>query len=231
MPRTIAIVEDDPDQLTNYADALRRRGYAVQTYATRPDAEAGFAQVLPDLAILDIVLGDEIDGGFTLCRHLMSKAPRLPVIFLTDRSSEVDKVSGLLLAWDYVPKPISLEFLVAMVATLFRILAGAGEPGDEERGHRRGALEIDLRRVRITWRDTPVRLTVTEFDIVFQLARRPGHVVTYQALMEATRQTIVTKNTIATHVRRIRDKFAALDPAFACIENEYGLGYRWRESA
>jgi len=227
--KTIAIVEDDQDQLTNYADALAKRGYAVQTYADRRAAEEGIAQDPPDLVILDIVLGSEMDGGFHLCRTLLATAPELPVIFLTDRSSEIDAVSGLLLAWDYVTKPITLEFLAAKVAALFRILDAKYAQHDETEILRAGPLTIDENRVTVEWRGQRVKLTVTEFEMLVRLVRRPGHVITYDALMESTRQTIVTKNTINTHVRRIRDKFLAIDSEFPCIENEYGLGYRWRE--
>ncbi len=227
VPKTIAIVEDDADQLQNYADALRTRGYAVQTYGSRAEAEAGFAERLPDLAILDIVLHDEVDGGFELSRTLLRLAPHLPVIFLTDRSSEVDKVAGLLLAWDYVPKPITLDFLAAKVAALFRIIETKTKQASSDPILRRGPLVIDEARVTVEWQGARLRLTVTEFEILLRLVKHPGHVVTYDALMDATRQMIVTKNTITTHIRRIRDKFTAIEPTFARIENEYGLGYRW----
>ena len=229
MPRTIAIVEDDPDQRANYTEALQNRGYHVVAYGSRAEAEAGFGEHLPDLVILDIILGAEPDAGFELCRSLLSRAPGLPVIFLTDRQSEIDKVSGLLLAWDYVPKPITLEYLAAKVAALFRIFDAKADHSPGDGVLRRGPLLVDELRVAVHWRDTPVKLTVTEFEMLLRLVQRPGHVMTYDALMDATRQTIVTKNTINTHVRRIREKFTAVDPEFACIENEYGLGYRWRE--
>ncbi|MEK9587182.1 MAG: response regulator [Gammaproteobacteria bacterium] len=112
MAKNIVIVEDDPDQRNNYIDAIGKKGYSVRGFSSRPEALAGFDEALPDLVILDIILGDEVDAGFELCRDLLSRAPNLPVIFLTERIAEIDKISGLRLgAWDYLPKPISLDYL------------------------------------------------------------------------------------------------------------------------
>ena len=83
MAKRIAIVEDDPDQQSNYVDAITRKGYEVIAYSSRDDAIAGFEKELPELVILDIILGDEVDAGFEICRELLSRAPSLPVIFLT----------------------------------------------------------------------------------------------------------------------------------------------------
>ena len=111
MAKRIAIVEDDPDQRNNYVDAIIKKGYEVYAYSNREQALQGFDNELPDLAILDIILGDEVDAGFEICRELLSKAPTLPVIFLTERIAEIDKISGLRLgAWDYLPKPISVSY-------------------------------------------------------------------------------------------------------------------------
>ena len=107
MAKRIAIVEDDPDQRANYADAISKKGYSVSAYGSRVEALSGFDAELPDLVILDIILGEEIDAGFQLCRDLLAREPNLPVIFLTERIDEIDKISGLRLgAWDYLPKPI-----------------------------------------------------------------------------------------------------------------------------
>ena len=122
MAKTIAIVEDDPDQRANYSDAIIMKGYKVNAYGSREEALEGFDQALPDLVILDIILGEEVDAGFQLCRDLLARAPSLPVIFLTERINEIDKISGLRLgAWDYLPKPISLDYLAERISSLLRI--------------------------------------------------------------------------------------------------------------
>ncbi len=231
MPKTIAIVEDEPDQRRNYADALRDRGYRVDAYERRDEALGAFEKGLPDMAILDIVLGAELDGGFDICRALIAKRPSMPIIFLTDRVDETDKISGLRMgAWDYEVKPVSLKFLCEKVATLFRIMdirnQGQGEKSQDD-VKTVGALEIDEREMRITWQDKPVELTLTQFRIVAGLARRPGAVLTYDQLMESAMQSIVTNNTVNTHIRNIRQKFHVIDPGFKCIENVTALGYKW----
>src|SRR5437879_13818278 len=95
MPRRIAIVEDDAAIRANYADALRKHGYEVSAFGARGEAMAAFRSRFPDLAVIDIGLGDEPDGGFTLCRELRALAPTLPIFFLTPRAPDLAAVSGL----------------------------------------------------------------------------------------------------------------------------------------
>ena len=231
MPKVIAIVEDDPDQRENYRDAITKKGYEVRAYGSREDALAGFDTGLPDLVILDIILGEEVDAGFELCRDLLARSPDLPVIFLTERIDEIDKISGLRLgAWDYLPKPISLDYLAERIASLLRINAarsqgGAGSQGSSAR--RIGDLLLDQDALLVSWRGMPISLSGTEFRMLAKLVRVPGHAVSYETLMNATMQSLVTNNTINTHMRNIRKKFERADADFACIKSEYGYGYRW----
>ena len=109
MKRTVAIVEDEPAIRDNYAAAFTREGYVVRTYPNRSQAMTAFAARLPDLAVIDISLEDEPEGGFELCRQLRSLSAELPIIFLTARDSELDAVSGLRLgADDFLTKDLSL---------------------------------------------------------------------------------------------------------------------------
>jgi two-component system OmpR family response regulator len=231
MAKRIAIVEDDPDQRANYTDAITKKGYDVTAYASRQEALEGIDQQLPDLAILDIILGDEVDAGFQLCRDLLTKAPSLPVIFLTERIDEIDKISGLRLgAWDYLPKPISLDYLAERISSLLRIdevrsSAASGETSATAR--QIGDLSLDQDALLVSWRGQRIDLSGTEFRMLAKLVRVPGHAVSYETLMNATMQSLVTNNTINTHMRNIRKKFEKVDPEFACIKSEYGFGYRW----
>jgi len=93
MARRIAIVEDEPFIRQNYADVLRKHGYEVAAYGTRPEALQAFRTQLPSLALIDVGLADEMDGGFTLCRELRSLSPMLPIIFLSARDSDFVAVS------------------------------------------------------------------------------------------------------------------------------------------
>ena len=229
MARNIAVVEDDPDQRDNYADALSSHGYSVLTYGNRSDALRAFRESLPDLVVLDIMLEDEMDGGFDLCRDLRVMSPKLPIIFLTARDSDIDRVSGLRLdAWDYLTKPISLQFLAVRVSSLFRIVDTMNKPTTQQAIVHLGALQLDPNCMAVRWDGRPLSLTLTEFWLVEALARRPGNVKSYDTLMQVTRQSYVEKNTINGYVRRLRKKFKEIDPNFSMIETVFGIGYRWR---
>ena len=185
---------------------------------------------MPDLAILDIILGDEVDAGFQLCRDLLVRAPTLPVIFLTERIGEIDKISGLRLgAWDYLPKPISLDYLAERISSLLRIneVRNATSAKESTTARRVGDLSLDQEALLVSWKNQPINLSGTEFRMLAKLVRVPGHAVSYETLMNATMQSLVTNNTINTHMRNIRKKFEKIDADFACIKSEYGYGYRW----
>ena len=231
MSKTIAIVEDDPAIRANYADAVRRHGYEVAAYASRPEALAAFKNRLPDLAIIDIGLGDEPDGGFELCRSLRGMSARLPILFLTARDSDFDIVSGLRLgADDYLTKDISLPHLMARIAALFRRVEALSDAAPEEEILERGPLTLDAKRLSIHWRGVPVDLTLTEFWMIHTLAKFPGHVKDRDQLMRDAK-LVVDEGTITSHIKRIRRKFLAVDAGFDCIDTVYGMGYRWQADA
>ena len=231
MGRRIAIVEDDPGIRANYSDALTRHGYDVAVYANRKDAEAAFGSRVPELAIIDIGLGAEVDGGFELCRRLRTLSATVPIVFLTARDSDFDVVSGLRLgADDYLTKDVSLPHLLARIAALFRRMDALTAAPVAEDVLERGPLTLDVKRMTARWNDAPVELTVTEFWIVHSLARLPGHVKTRDQLMRDANM-VVDEGTITSHIKRIRRKIAVIDPRFDGVESVYGMGYRWRGSA
>ncbi len=230
MGRQIAIVEDEPSIAANYRDTLQRQGFAVSLYANRQDAWQHFEQRLPDLAIIDVGLDDEIEGGFELCRDLRAKAPELPIVFLTARDSELDVISGLRLgADDYLTKDISQAQMMARIHALLRRVDALRQPVLEEHVMERGELSINLERMTVSWARQLIDLTVTEFWIIHALARHPGHVKNRQQLMDAA-NVVLDDNTITSHVKRIRRKFQRADQTFDAIETAYGMGYRWKAS-
>ena len=227
MSRRIAIVEDEPAIAENYRDAFQRYGYSVSLYRDRPSALAGFRLGLPDLAVIDVGLGDEFEGGFDLCRELSTMAPELPIVFLTARDDELDVISGLRLgADDYLTKDISIAHMMARVHALLRRVELTSKPREQDETLERGALHINLDRMSVSWQQASIDLTVTEFWIVHCLARHPGQVRNRQQLMDAAR-TVLDNNTVTSHIKRIRKKFQAVDAGFTSIETAYGMGYRW----
>jgi two-component system OmpR family response regulator len=228
MSRRIAIVEDDAAIRANYAEALRRHGFEVSAYAGRNEALGALRVRLPDLALIDIGLGSDVDGGFALCRDLRALSAALPIIFLTARDSDFDVVAGLRLgADDYLTKDVSLPHLLARIAALFRRAEVGPEPGAAEERLERGALELDLKRFSVRWRDAAIPLTLTEFWMVHALAKFPGHVKSREQLMHDAR-LVVDEGTITSHIKRVRKKFLAVDPQFEAIDTVYGIGYRWK---
>ena len=180
---------------------------------------------MPDLAILDIILGSEVGGGFEVCRELKRRSPLIPVIFLTTRGDELDKIYGLQLgAWDYQTKPVSLDFLITRVESLFRIKQSSSNHLAETRTV--GNLELNHANMRVTWKRSPVELTPTEFDILSALIMHPDG-ASIDDLVKATKQGLVEDNTINTHILHIRKKLKRIDPDFNCIKTRYGFGYCW----
>lgn len=228
MPRSIAIVEDEPLIRANYVEALSRAGYEVRGHASRVEAENAFAQRMPELVIIDVGLGDEPEGGFDLCRNLRAKAPTLPIIFLTARDSDFDVISGLRLgADDYLAKDVSFHQLAARISALFRRMEALRKPAAADSVHEQGRLRIESERMRVTWNGTEVPLTVTEFWMVHTLVRFPGHVKSREQLMRDA-QVVVDDATITSHIKRIRRKFIAIDASFDAIDTVHGAGYRWK---
>lgn len=229
MAKTIAIVEDEPAIRENYAAALRKQGYEVEMYPNRLKALDAFNKKLPDLALLDIGLESEVDGGFELCRSLRSISTTLPIIFLTARDSDLDIISGLRLgADDYLTKDISIPNLCARIAAFFRRQELLSGPPMENTLVERGKLVLDMDRFSVHWSGQPVDLTLTEFWMVHTLSLHPGHVKNREQLMQEAK-IVVDDATITSHIKRIRKKFQVVDKSFDCIDTVYGMGYRWVE--
>lgn len=230
MPRHIAIVEDELTIAANYCEALTRQGFKVQHYIDRPTALAGFSNALPDLAIIDVGLGEEIEGGFDLCRQLREMAPKLPIIFLTARDSELDMISGLRLgADDYLTKDISQAHMLARIIALFRRVDAMRVDHDQSQDMviERDDLQLNLDRMNALWNSQELDLTITELWMLHALVKNPGHVKNRQQLMDAA-NVVLDDNTITSHIKRIRKKFLRIDPEFDKISTAYGMGYRWQ---
>jgi two-component system response regulator ChvI len=227
----VAVVDDEQNIRETVGYALKREGYQVDLY---PDGQAAwekFGKALPDVLVLDIVM-PRMDG-LELCRRLRAKTEVLPIIFLTSRDEELDRVLGLELGGDdYLVKPFAVRELLARVKVLFRRLAllerSTAEPEEKLEV---GELELNLARYQASWKGELLPLTVTEFLLLQALARRPGHVKSRGRLMEECypNDAYVSERTIDSHVKRLRKKFVQVDPEFDAIDTVYGVGYRYRD--
>ena len=226
--RIVAVVEDEVALRENYVSLLQDYGYVVWQFSNRMTAIERFEQELPDLALIDIGLELELDGGFRLCQQIRGLSKSLPIIFLTARDGDIDTISGLRLgADDYLSKDISLAHLMARIDALFRRLELQETSAPQSDNLRCQALELDLRQMRAQWQGQNLGLTVTEFWMLHSIAQRPGHVKSREQLMDDSKM-VVDDSTITSHIKRIRKKFIRIDMAFDAIETVYGMGYRWR---
>ena len=230
----ILVVDDDPHLRDVVVYTLQREGHGV---TTAHDGREALAALLPpspkafDLVVLDILM-PEVDG-LEVCRRLRA-SPRahVPVVFLSSRDEEIDKVLGLEMGGDdYVTKPFSPRELAARVKAVLRRAEAASAPAiDACAALRVGPVSVDLARHEVRCRDGLLKLTVTEFGLLASLMERPGVVLTRAQLMERAYayDNLITERTIDTHVKRVRRKFrdAGHDP----IETVHGVGYKLREA-
>ncbi|MBM3554152.1 MAG: response regulator transcription factor [Alphaproteobacteria bacterium] len=223
MRRRIALVDDDRDLLAALTVGLEAAGFEVATYRSGEAALAGLAAQPADLVVLDIKMPG-LDGLETLRR--LRQVSDVPALFLTSKDAEDDEVAGLRLgADDFLRKPVSRNLLVERIRAILR---RAGPPGD--RPLERGGLSLDPTRHSCRWKGAEIPLTVSEFLILEALARRPGHVKSRAQLIEAAypADADVDDRTVDSHIKRLRRKFEAIDPAFDAVETLYGIGYRYK---
>jgi DNA-binding response OmpR family regulator len=230
MAATIMIVEDEPAVARGVQVALQREGYSVIVEPTGEDAVRAFPDAAPDLVLLDVRLPG-IDG-FEVCRQLRRES-KVPILFLTARADEIDKVVGLEIgADDYLVKPFSVRELVTRVKAQLRRAYGELADSRTSRLLRRGDLVIDLDRRRVTRNGDRIALTTTEFDLLRHLAGSPGRVYTRGQLLELVRDYDALEQderTINVHISHIREKIEP-DPAQPrYIVTLRGVGYAFAE--
>ena len=229
----IALVDDDRNILTSVKMTLEGEGFEIDTYSDGQSALEAFYRKQPDIVVLDIKM-PRMDG-MDLLQKMRSKISS-PVIFLTSKDDEIDEVLGLRMgADDYIKKPFSQRLLVARIRALLRRQAQFSDSllvGEKGRHLlERGALTMDPMRHAVTWKDSEISLTVTEFVLLQALAQRPGFVKSRDQLMDVAYddQIYVDDRTIDSHIKRLRKKMRAVDSQFSCIETLYGIGYRYSD--
>ncbi len=223
---TILVVDDDPHIREVICFALKKDGFVTVEAENGEQALTRFQETRPDLVILDVVMPEL--NGTEVCKALR-RVSTTPIVFLSSRDDEVDRILGLELGGDdYVTKPFSPRELAARVRAILRRGKGEGAAPTVPGGHRieHGRLRLDLDRYTAWWQDREVVLTLTEFGILRTLLGHPGRVFNRDQLMDGSYQDyrVVSDRTIDSHVRRVRSKFKTLgaDP----IETLHGIGYR-----
>ena len=223
----VLVVEDDPTIREVVVRYLEREGLTVEAVADGRDALEAAAAHWPDLVVLDLMLPG-IDG-LEVCRRLRARAP-VPVIMLTARGDEEDRVLGLELgADDYVVKPFSPRELMARVRAVLRRAASSEVPdGFAVTTIEAGGLRIDLPAREVTRAGEMVTLTAREFDLLAHLARHPRRAFSREELLERVwGYSLGDTATVTVHVRRLREKIES-DPSHpAHLLTVWGVGYRW----
>lgn len=226
IPRVL-VVEDDPTISEVVVRYLEREGLTVEAVADGRDALAAAAAHWPDLVVLDLMLPG-IDG-LEVCRRLRARAP-VPVIMLTARGDEEDRVLGLELgADDYVVKPFSPRELTARVHAVLRRAGGSEVPdGFDVSVIDAGDLHIDLPAREVTRRGALVMVTAREFDLLVHLARHPRRAFSREELLERVwGYSFGDTATVTVHVRRLREKIEANPSQPEHLLTVWGVGYRW----
>jgi two-component system response regulator ChvI len=242
----IAVVDDEKNIRDVIRIALEKENHKVREYADGLEAWENLQKSPADLIILDILM-PRMDG-LELCKKIralpkdtQSWGAGVPIIFLSSRDEELDKVLGLESgADDYVSKPFSLRELTARIrAALRRIHRGDGTGQDLSAAAEKskhfvlGDLVLDEGRFFASWKNKPLEFTVTEFRMLQNLASGPGYIKTREQLMQAAfpEDSFPNDRAADSHIKRIRRKFLELDENFDDLEAIYGLGYRWREQS
>lgn len=221
--RLVAIIDDEPDILELVSLHLNRAGFQTETFTTAADFYDFLKRRTPDLIILDLMLPD-VDG-IDVCRFLKghSDYSRIPIIMLTAKAEEADRVLGLELgADDYVTKPFSPRELVARVRSVLRRLETGAT---EERLVIGGILSINPKRHEVEVEGKRVLLTTTEFRLLLALAQKPGWVFSRNQLLDELwgEEKAVIDRTIDVHIKHLRAK---LGRAGQLIQNVRGIGYK-----
>jgi DNA-binding response OmpR family regulator len=221
---TVLVVDDEPTIRDVVVQYLRREGYATLEAGDGDAARELLEREWPNLVVLDLMLPGT--DGLALCRWIRGRS-QLPVIMLTARGEEADRIVGLELgADDYVTKPFSPRELVARVRSVLRRSAAADERPDER--VRFGDIEIDAAAREVRKRGNPLNLTAREFELLWFLARHPRRVFSRDQLMSRVwgYEPAFDSGTITVHVRRLREKIEDEPAHPRYLETVWGVGYR-----
>ena len=225
MTHSILVVDDDPHIREVVCFALDKAGMSTRAANDGAQALVLTGEQAPDLIVLDINMPDM--DGLELCRQLR-RTSEVPILFLSSRDEEIDRVLGLELgADDYVTKPFSPRELVARINAILKRARGGGAADDEDEIVRTGTLEIDPVEHRALWQGDEITLTATEFQLLLAMARQPRRVFSRDDLMRAVYAPgiHVSDRTLDSHVRHVRAKLTACG-ADGLIETVHGVGFR-----
>lgn len=224
MTRQIWLVDDEPEIRALMRDYLEHAGFQCTEFANGDDMLAALTteHSAPSLILLDVMMPGH--DGFEVCRQLRVHST-VPVLFLSAKSEEFDRILGLKLgADDYLVKPVSPREVVARIESMLRRMEWQSTPEITDAN-----LEVNLDAMQVRWKAQPVPFTLVEFKIFNTLSQRPQRVFSRQELMDAVYDDhrVVSDRTVDSHVKNVRSKLASVAPRIEFIESVYGAGYRF----
>jgi DNA-binding response OmpR family regulator len=225
--KRILVIEDEPQMQLGLRDNLELEGYEVQVAGDGDEGLAKAASFAPDLVILDVMLPRK--NGFDVCRELRARSNTTPIVMLTARSAETDKVLGLELgADDYVTKPFSITELLARVRAVLR-RAGTQKAADTADAVRIGDIEIDFKLHQARRGKTRIEFTAREFDLLRYFVQHTGQVVTREQILNEVwgYEEFPTTRTIDNFVAKLRQKIERAPHAPEHILTIHGSGYKF----
>ncbi|OQX29451.1 MAG: hypothetical protein B0D92_03645 [Spirochaeta sp. LUC14_002_19_P3] len=220
----IAVVDDETALRNNLSYALKQKGYEVSVYANGQEAWDARGKVQPDLYVLDILM-PRMDG-LEFCKRLRDTDKSTPIIFLSSRDEELDRVLGLELGGDdYMGKPFSVRELIARIEAVLRRAEGDRE---ESAPIEAGPLTMSPGSYKAFWSGREIVFTLSEYRLLAALASAPGTVCTRSSLYNAAfpEDSFINERAVDSHIKRIRRKMEMAGAPKAALETVYGLGYR-----
>jgi two-component system OmpR family response regulator len=227
-PQSIFYVEDDPVIRANFTELFEADGFQVLSFSSFDAASENIETQETDIAVFDIELGSEPQGGLELCRRFRERFPDRPIILLTSHDQDSLQAKGWQLgADDYVPKNTSLMLIMVRIrALLSRYQNMKALYGGRHNVSPVPSLEIDAQNYAIYWKGCRLDLSLTQYWIVHSIIEASGDVVGHEKLQSAA-NIVVEPNTIVAHIKNIRAQFKRFDSNFNHIKTERGHGYRW----
>jgi DNA-binding response OmpR family regulator len=232
MDKHVLVIEDEPQIARLVELHLKDLGCSVEVAGTAADGLALMRSRPADLVVLDLMLPDK--DGLEVCRDLRARKDYVPILILTARSAEVDRVLGLELgADDYLTKPFSIRELIARVKALFRRVEALSEREDEPGPVRVEGLVVDPEKRRVTVDGEAVHLTAKEFDLLLQFARHPGRVFTRSELLDLVWGYTAGcyEHTVNSHINRLRGKIEQNPSEPHYVRTVWGVGYSFVDPA
>jgi len=227
MKKKIFIVDDEKDIRDILKINLSQEGYDIYTFSSATEASRGFENTKPDLIILDIMM--EGKDGYEFCREIRSnnKLKNIPIIFLSARSEEFDKVLGLELGGDdFITKPFSMKELKSRVKAILRRTEATSEPQNKALKYK--GVELDLEKYSLTVDGEEIKLTKTEFNILSLFMENPGKIFSRDNIIDSVRgnDVFVVDRTIDVHIMNLRKKLGNYKNIITTFS---GVGYGFKE--